>query len=208
MNPYEGIPANLLKKPKAQIAGIDEVGRGCLFGPVFAAVVVAPLELMPILLELGVKDSKKLSAGKRYKLFQSIQSLGCIYRLGYATACEIDNLNILQASLMAMNRAVNKLPKKPDCILVDGRFVIPNLAIDQYALIQGDDRSPVIASASIIAKQSRDELITRFALNYPQYGLSSHKGYPTATHISALREHGPSPQHRCSFAPVRKVGSS
>jgi len=206
-NPYEGIPSNLLTKGGALIAGVDEVGRGCLFGPVFAAVVAVPLEYIPLLLQLGVKDSKKLSHCQRYKIFQQMQSHNCIYRLSYATAQEIDQLNILQASLKAMSRAVNKLPQKPDCTLVDGKFPIPNFATAQYTLIRGDDRSPVIALASIIAKLFRDELIDRFAQKYPQYGLSKHKGYPTAVHIQSLREYGPCPQHRFSFAPVRELGA-
>jgi len=205
MSPYEGIPPALVHQPQSLIAGVDEVGRGSLFGPVFAAVVVLPLENIPDLVQLGVKDSKKLSVLGRQKMFQALLSCGCTYRLGYATAKEIDQLNILQASLLAGARAIKKLKEEPVCCLVDGQFPLPSLSIPQYTLVKGDTRSPLIAAASIIAKVFRDDLIIRFAKKYPQYGLSSHKGYPTAMHRQALQKYGASPQHRFSFAPVKAL---
>ncbi len=204
MSALEGIPAFLRNQPKSLIAGVDEVGRGSLFGPVFAGVVMLPLEDLSDLVKLGVKDSKKLTSRGREKMFQALLSYGCTYRLGYATAQEIDRLNILQASLLAMYRAVQKLKPEPLCCLVDGQFPIPGLMLPQYTLIKGDARSPLIAAASIIAKCTRDALITRFAQKYPQYGLSAHQGYGTLIHRQALKRYGPTPQHRLSFAPLSR----
>jgi ribonuclease HII len=203
--PFEGIPKDLLTEPKSLIAGVDEVGRGSLFGPVFSAVVMLPLEKIEDLQKIGVKDSKKLTPSSRKRIFQSIKSLGCIYRLGYATAKEIDQHNILQASLLSMFRAINKLPESPDHCLVDGKFAIPKLTLSQQTLIKGDAKSPLIGAASIIAKIARDELINRLASKYPQYALEEHKGYATSKHCEALKKYGPSIQHRFSFSPVRTI---
>ncbi len=183
------------------VAGVDEVGRGALFGPVVAAAVVVPAAAMPELLEMGVKDSKQLSAKQRSQLAQQMQCLVSAYHVGYATVAEIDRLNILQASLLAMKRALSGLRIKPELCLVDGGQAIPGLAIAQYNLIKGDLRSPVIAAASIIAKVWRDELIVRWAAKYPLYDLANNKGYGTVKHLSSLQQHGCSPQHRLSFRP-------
>ncbi|ELR98325.1 ribonuclease HII [Gloeocapsa sp. PCC 73106] len=181
------------------VAGVDEVGRGCLFGPVVAASVVIAEEDLPSLLALGVKDSKKLSASKRVKLATQIKQTVPAVGIGYATVAEIEELNILRASLLAMNRSVLKLSVQPQLCLIDGQCQIPNLSIPQQTLIRGDQLSPVIAAASIIAKVWRDELIIRWAARYPSYDLANNKGYGTVKHRLALQQYGVSPQHRLSF---------
>jgi ribonuclease HII len=189
--------------PGVLVAGVDEVGRGALFGPVVAAAVVLPISVMPELASLGVKDSKQLSARQRSALVPQIQRLARSHQIGYATAQEIDHLDILQASLLAMKRAIARLQVQPTVCLVDGNQTIPGLPIAQKSLIKGDRRSPVIAAASIIAKVWRDELIVRFAQKYPEYDLAANKGYGTPTHRLALKYYGCSPQHRLSFGPCR-----
>ncbi|PSB12278.1 ribonuclease HII [Pleurocapsa sp. CCALA 161] len=181
------------------IAGVDEVGRGALFGSVVAAAVVLPLWAIPQLIALGVKDSKKLSPVKRQKLIQPIQNLVTSWQISFATVAEIDKLNILQASLLAMRRSVLNLPVTPDICLIDGNFPIPNLSMTQKTVIKGDLRSPVIAAASILAKVWRDELITDLAYYYPEYDLACNKGYPTARHLLAIAQQGITPEHRRSF---------
>jgi ribonuclease HII len=182
------------------IAGVDEVGRGALFGSVVAAAVVLPISAIPQLIELGVKDSKTLSPVKRQKLIQPIKDLVTGWQIGSATVAEIDELNILQASLLAMRRAVLNLPVTPDLCLVDGNFSIPNLSLTQKTIIKGDLRSPIIAAASILAKVWRDELITNLADQYPEYDLAQNKGYPTAKHRLAIARQGITPEHRRSFS--------
>jgi ribonuclease HII len=181
------------------IAGIDEVGRGCLFGPVVAAAVVIGSQDLADLVTLGVKDSKKLSPAKRLRLATQIKEIVPGVGVGYATVAEIEQLNILQASLLAMRRAVAKLPREPQLCLIDGQYQIPNLDIPQQTMIKGDENSPVIAAASIIAKVWRDDLIIRWSQRYPQYDLANNKGYGTVKHRLALQEYGASPQHRVSF---------
>jgi ribonuclease HII len=183
----------------ALIAGVDEVGRGALFGSVVAAAIVLPISAIPQLIELGVKDSKTLSPVKRQKLIQPIKDLVTGWQISSATVAEIDELNILQASLLAMRRSVLNLPVTPDLCLVDGNFPIPNLSLRQKTVIKGDLRSPVIAAASILAKVWRDELITSLALQYPEYDLARNKGYPTAKHRLAIARQGITPEHRRSF---------
>ena len=187
-------------------AGVDEAGRGALFGPVVAGAVVIKSSVVPQLSRIGVKDSKQLSAKRRAELSLEIQKLAESWQIGYATAQEIDQINILQASLLAMKRAVLKLKVKPDLCLIDGRHEIRNLMIPQRNLIQGDRRSPIIAAASIIAKVWRDDLIVRWAQKYPEYDLARNKGYGTLKHRQALQKYGPSPQHRLSFHPCRVAG--
>jgi ribonuclease HII len=181
------------------IAGVDEVGRGALFGSVVAAAVVLPLSAIPQLIELGVKDSKTLSPLKRQKLIQPIKNLVTGWQISFATVAEIDELNILQASLLAMRRSVLNLPVSPDLCLIDGNFSIPNLSLKQKTVIKGDLRSPIIAAASILAKVWRDELITNLADQYPEYDLARNKGYPTAKHRLAIARQGITPEHRRSF---------
>ena len=182
------------------------MGRGALFGPVAAAAVVLPVAAIPQLATLGVKDSKQLSAKRRRELMPQIEELAIACAVGWASASEIDALNILQASLLAMKRAVSQLGVAPSLCLVDGRQVVPDLEMPQQAIVGGDRSSPAIAAASIIAKVWRDELITRLALEYPQYDLANNMGYGTQRHRAALQQYGPSPLHRLSFAPCRQSG--
>ena len=181
------------------VAGVDEVGRGALFGSVVAAAVVLPLGAIPDLIALGVKDSKKLSTGKRRELIQPIKNLVSGWYISSASVAEIDELNILQASLLAMNRCISNLPVTPDISLVDGNKLIPNLSLKQKTVVKGDLRSPVIAAASILAKVCRDELVTTLSQKYPNYDLAKNKGYPTAQHRLAIQKYGITPEHRRSF---------
>ncbi len=193
-----------LADPNAIIVGVDEVGRGALFGPVVAAAVAIAVKDIHLLIDMGVKDSKKLSSQRRSQLVSQIDRVVLRHRIGYATVTEIDRLNILQASLLAMKRAILKLNIEPTICLIDGNKTIPNLAFVQKSLIKGDDRSPVIAAASIIAKVWRDDLIVRWDKLYPEYHLENHKGYGTLQHRQAIVTCGLSNQHRRSF----KVTSS
>lgn len=192
-----------LADSSALVAGVDEVGRGALFGPVVAAAVVLPVAELDILTELGQKDSKQLSARRRVELATEIKSVVLDWQIGAAAVAEIDRINILQASLQAMRRAVLRLDVYPTVCLVDGKFPIPELPLSQVTLIKGDARSPLIAAASIIAKVWRDEQIVRLAERYPEYALASNKGYGTGAHREALRRYGPTPEHRQSFRPCR-----
>lgn len=185
--------------PDTLIAGVDEVGRGALFGPVMTAAVVMRWGDIETLKNIGVKDSKQLSAKNRSTLAQQIPSLVLAYQISYATVEEIDRINILQASLLAMKRSILKLKITPHYCLVDGNKAIPNLPIPQQTIIKGDQLSPLIASASILAKVWRDQLMTRWAKKYPDYDLDSNKGYGTNKHCQAILKHGLTPQHRKSF---------
>lgn len=189
------------------IAGADEVGRGALFGSVVASAVVIPFASIPQLVALGVKDSKKLSPAKRQQLIQPIRELVVGWQISSVSVAEIDKLNILQASLLAMKRCILNLPVTPDICLIDGNKPIPNLELRQKTVVKGDLRSPVIAAASILAKVWRDESIIDLANQYPQYDLSRNKGYPTVKHRLAIQKYGISPQHRRSFKSCQnKVG--
>jgi ribonuclease HII len=183
----------------SSIAGIDEVGRGSLFGPVVTAAVILPAQTHAQLIVAGVKDSKKLSANRRTKLAKLIQETAQSFHIGLATVTEIATLNIRGATLLAMTRAVQGLETQPAICLVDGRDRVPNIQIDQITLIQGDDRSVSIAAASILAKVYRDELICQWAQEYPDYGLDRHKGYGTSQHRQALQTYGATPEHRQKF---------
>lgn len=195
--------------PSTFIAGVDEVGRGALFGPVVAAAIVIPASQVSQLNEMAAKDSKKLSPKRRTEYAEAIPTIATDAQIGAAQASEIDEINILQASLQAMQRSVQMLTPPPMICLVDGRFSLPDLDnIQQVTLKQGDARSRLIAAASIVAKVYRDNLIVQnFAPKYPQYHLAQNKGYGTAAHRSALEKHGPSPQHRQSFRPCRVATS-
>ena len=188
-----------ISQPTTLIAGVDEVGRGALFGCVVAATVVLPLSAVPQLIVIGVTDSKKLSSLHRQELVQPIKEIVTDWQIGCASVAEINSLNILQASLLAMKRCVTKLPVKPDVCLVDGRFSIPDLSIAQKTVIKGDLRSPVIAAASILAKVWRDELIIGLAQKYPEYDLAANKGYPTLNHRLAIKQYGITSEHRRFF---------
>ena len=182
------------------MAGVDEAGRGPLMGPVVAAAVILD-ELNPI---KGLADSKKLTALRREALYDEIRAKALCCSIALATAEEIDSLNILQATMLAMKRAVEGLRLKPHKVLVDGNR-LPTLVILAEAIVKGDALVPSISAASILAKVYRDRWCAQFDLEYPQYGFAGHKGYGTAAHLAALRLHGACPQHRRSFAPVAEV---
>ena len=182
------------------MAGVDEAGRGPLAGPVVAAAVILD-ELNPI---KGLADSKKLTALRREALYDEIRAKALCCSIALATAEEIDSLNILQATMLAMKRAVEGLRLKPHKVLVDGNR-LPTLVILAEAIVKGDALVPSISAASILAKVYRDRWCAEFHLEYPQYGFAGHKGYGTAAHLAALRLHGACPQHRRSFAPVAEV---
>jgi ribonuclease HII len=181
------------------IAGVDEVGRGSLFGPVVAAACIISEQDLPHLAQLGVTDSKLLSPKMRGLLAVKIRECAIACQVGMASVQEIDRLNILQGTLLAMKRAVLRLKVPPDFCLIDGNQKIPNLGIPQETMIKGDRNSMLIASASIIAKVWRDELMIRLADKYPQYDLENNKGYGTAKHREALQRYGVTRQHRLSF---------
>jgi len=182
------------------VAGVDEAGRGPLAGPVVAAAVILD-DLRPI---TGLADSKILSAGQREMLSVQIQSQAAAWALGFATVEEIDRLNILQATLLAMQRAVHGLSVQPVVALVDGNQP-PALACAVRTVIRGDALIPAIAAASILAKVARDNHMLELDIQFPGYGLARHKGYPTAMHLDALKRMGVSVVHRRSFAPVKKL---
>lgn len=185
------------------VAGVDEVGRGALFGPVVAAAVILPVSALPQLALAGVKDSKRLSPLQRQKLTREIQKLAIDWRIGYSTSSEIDQINILQASLLAMKRAILKLRIEPDLCLIDGKQFVPNLPIPQKTMVKGDERSLEIGAASIVAKVWRDDLLIRLAAKYPDYDLAANKGYATQKHRLSLQKLGATRQHRMSFSPCQ-----
>jgi len=180
------------------ICGVDEAGRGPLAGPVSAAAVI----LDPARPIAGLADSKKLSERQRDLLAPIIRERALAWAVAYAEVEEIDTLNILQATLLAMRRAVLALPIQPQQVLVDGLYC-PQTGIPSEAIVKGDSKVAAISAASILAKTARDELMLNLHARYPQYGFDGHKGYPTAAHMAALREHGVSEVHRRSFRPVR-----
>ena len=189
------------------IAGVDEVGRGALFGPVVAAAVILPnSSSLSQLLITNIKDSKKLSARRRTQLARQIFDIAIDWKIGFATTAEIDYFNILQASLLAMKRAVLKLKVQPAICLVDGNQPIKNLSLPQNTIVKGDSLSLTIASASIVAKVWRDELIIRLSSKYPMYDLERNKGYGSQKHLLALQNYGTSPLHRKSFRPCKVNG--
>jgi ribonuclease HII len=188
-------------QPFDLIAGVDEVGRGALFGVVVAAAVILPKAIMAECTEWGIKDSKKLSASQRERLVPQIQQAAIAYRIGVATVAEIDELNILQASLLAMHRAISGLEIIPELCLVDGNKSIPDLHLLQQTLVKGEDRAVSIAAASILAKVWRDRAIGELAAVYPDYDLVNNKGYGTAKHLSAIDRYGITCEHRRSFSP-------
>ncbi|ABI57194.1 ribonuclease HII [Alkalilimnicola ehrlichii MLHE-1] len=181
------------------LAGVDEVGRGPLAGAVVAAAVILDPD-RPI---AGLRDSKRLSAARRSELDRRIRAQALAVSLGRAEVAEIDRLNILQASMLAMQRAVAGLDPAPVQALVDGNRA-PALPCPAQAIVKGDDRVPAIAAASILAKQARDAEMRALAEQYPGYGFERHMGYPTTEHLQALRTLGACPAHRRSFAPVRR----
>ena len=182
------------------IAGVDEAGRGPLAGPVVAAAVILD-DLNP---NKGLADSKKLTPLKRERLFDEIRARALCFSIAEASVEEIDQINILQATMLAMQRAVQGLRLKPAKVLVDGNR-LPKLDVLAEAIVRGDDKEPAISAASILAKVHRDRWCVHYHEQYPAYGFAGHKGYGTAEHLAALRQHGACPQHRRSFSPVAAV---
>ena len=182
------------------IAGVDEAGRGPLAGPVVAAAVILD-DLRPI---AGLNDSKKLSPARREKLFDEIRAKALCCSIAQASVEEIDEINILQATLLAMRRAVEGLRLKPAKVLVDGNR-LPVLDVLAEAIVKGDATVPAISAASILAKVTRDRWCAELDAQYPQYGFAAHKGYGTAEHLAALQTYGACPEHRKTFAPVTRV---
>jgi ribonuclease HII len=182
------------------ICGVDEAGRGPLAGPVSAAAVI----LDPGRPISDLADSKKLSERQRDRLAVTIREHALAWAVAYADVIEIDRLNILKATLLAMRRAVLSLPLRPKQVLVDGLYC-PSTGIPSRAIVKGDSKIAAISAASILAKTSRDALMIELHEQYPHYGFADHKGYPTAAHLVALREHGVSAVHRKSFRPVREL---
>lgn len=192
--------ATLVWDAPGLMAGVDEAGRGPLAGPVVAAAVILD-DLNPI---AGLNDSKKLTATRREKLFDEIRAKALCCSIAQASVQEIDELNILQATLLAMRRAVEGLRLKPTKVLVDGNR-LPVLDVVAEAIVKGDALVPAISAASILAKVTRDRWCETLHQQFPHYGFNNHKGYGTAEHLQALREHGACLEHRRSFAPVRDV---
>lgn len=182
------------------LAGVDEVGRGPLAGDVVAAAVI----LDPARPIAGLRDSKRLSAARREQLALLIRERALAWSVARATVAEIDRINILQASLLAMRRAVEALDPQPDYVLVDGNR-LPRWSYASEPVVKGDDRVLAIAAASILAKVQRDRELVELERRYPGYGFAAHKGYPTAAHLEALRSLGVTPVHRRSFGPVRAL---
>ena len=182
------------------MAGVDEAGRGPLAGPVVAAAVILD-DLKPI---KGLADSKVLTESRREKLFDEIRGKALCFCIAEASVAEIEELNILQATLLAMRRAVEGLRLVPKLVLVDGNR-LPVLAIQAEAIVKGDSLIPAISAASILAKVHRDRGCAALDAEFPQYGFAQHKGYGTAQHLAALRTHGACPQHRKTFRPVTEV---
>lgn len=191
-----------MNKDNIIIAGVDEVGRGALFGPVVAAAVILPDDAQQITAQWGVTDSKQLSSKKRKSLVTQIRAIALDCQIGTASVAEIARLNILQASLLAMKRAIGQLSVQPDLCIIDGNQPIPDLPFPQETIIKGDKLNQAIACASIIAKVWRDNLIVESSEKYPEYDLAANKGYPTPRHKAALQKYGPTPLHRISWKSV------
>lgn len=189
----------LYRQGYSGVAGIDEVGRGPLAGPVVAASVILPRDCD----YRRYVDSKKLTPDRRERLAEELTEIGAMIGVGVVSEQKIDQLNILQASLLAMKRSLENLRVQPDFLLVDGKFPVP-VALPQRPLIKGESRSASIAAASIVAKVTRDDLMRQHHLHYPHYGFLKNMGYPTAEHRQALAKHGPCPLHRRTFSGVRE----
>ena len=191
------IETRLIRKGYKAIAGVDEVGRGCIAGPVTAAAVI----LNPQKIPSGLNDSKKLNLKNREKIFQSIQDT-CTFCVAHSSVEEIDQINILQASLLSMKRAILGLRIKPDFVLIDGNKNPEGLESNFKTIIKGDSKSLSIAAASIVAKITRDRIMSRLDKEFPGYNWSQNAGYPTKMHKSAILDIGITPYHRRSFKPV------
>ena len=194
------VESELIKKGYRAIAGVDEVGRGCIAGPVTAAAVILDPENIP----KGLNDSKKLSLKNREKIFHSIQNK-CTFYVAHSSVSEIDEINILQASLLAMKRAIDGLSISPDFVLIDGNKSPEGLDSEFETIIKGDSKSLSIAAASIVAKITRDCIMSRLDKQFPGYDWSQNAGYPTKFHKSALLNIGITPHHRHSFKPIHNI---
>ena len=198
--PDDSLETALRSKGYLRIAGVDEVGRGPLAGPVTAAAVVLDLTAVPE----GLNDSKKMTAGRRDALAETLQTCAEV-SVAHATVEEIDDLNILKASDLAMVRAVEGLGTPPDALLIDGNLIPANLTIPAQAIVKGDARSVSIAAASIVAKVCRDKIMVELAQQHPGYGWETNAGYPSKSHKLALQNLGVTPHHRRSFKPVHNI---
>ncbi|MFL2795363.1 MAG: ribonuclease HII [Paracoccaceae bacterium] len=194
------VETGLIKKGYKAIAGVDEVGRGCIAGPVTAAAVI----LNPQKIPSGLNDSKKVSFKNREKIFQSIQDT-CTFCVAHSSVEEIDQINILQASLLSMKRAILGLSIKPDFVLIDGNKSPGDLEGESETIVKGDSKSLSIAAASIVAKVTRDRFMSRLDKEFPGYDWSQNAGYPTKLHKSAILNIGITPYHRRSFKPVYNI---
>lgn len=194
------VESELIKKGYRAIAGVDEVGRGCIAGPVTAAAVILDPENIP----KGLNDSKKLSLKNREKIFHSIRNK-CTFYVAHSSVSEIDQINILQASLLAMKRAIDGLSISPDFVLIDGNKSPEGLDSKFETIIKGDSKSLSIAAASIVAKITRDRIMSRLDKEFPGYDWSQNAGYPTKFHKSALLNIGITPHHRHSFKPIHNI---
>jgi ribonuclease HII len=181
------------------IAGVDEAGRGPLAGPVVSAAVI----LKPQSNLIGLDDSKKLSADKRRSLSNEIKIHSVSWSIGIATVQEIDDINILKASLLSMERAIKNLSEVPEKVIVDGQYT-PEIDVPCEAIIRGDAKEETIMAASILAKVERDKIMLELDQKYPNYRFGQHKGYPTKIHVAALKKFGPCKEHRQSFKPIKK----
>ena len=198
--PNFDVETGLIKKGYKAIAGVDEVGRGCIAGPVTAAAVILDPQKIPS----GLNDSKKMSFKNREKIFQSIQDT-CTFCVAHSSVKEIDQINILQASLLSMKRAILGLNIKPDFVLIDGNKSPKGLESESQTIIKGDSKSLSIAAASIVAKVTRDRFMSRLDKEFPGYDWSQNVGYPTKLHKSAILKIGITPYHRRSFKPVYNI---
>ncbi len=200
--PDFSLEASLQRKGFRNVAGVDEAGRGPLAGPVVAAAVCFRTRHLPD----GIDDSKKLAAQRRQLLAEKIRSRGWT-SVAVISVSQIEQLNILQAAMLGMRRALESLPVAPDHILIDGNKVPWGLSYPADAIVKGDSRSVSIAAASILAKVERDKIMRSLAEEFPHYGWERNHGYATADHLAALREFGPTRHHRCNFAPVREAAA-
>lgn len=182
-------------------AGVDEAGRGPLAGPVVCAAVILPADFHL----LGLNDSKKVAEAKRQQLFDAIQQQALAFSIVFISPAEIDQHNILQATLLGMARALEQLHITPNLALVDGNHLPKQLTCNAQAVVGGDSIHPCIMAASILAKVSRDRYMQNLDALYPQFGFAQHKGYPTAKHLQALKTHGICPEHRRSYSPVKNA---
>lgn len=198
---FSDIEDKLREKSYTAICGVDEAGRGPLAGPVVAGAVILPRGI-----ELdGVNDSKQLSAEARERIYEEILRLEIPCAVGIIDHEVIDRVNILQASLLAMRKAIGGLTTRPDFILVDGTYTVPNVTQPQYAIVDGDARCRAIAAASIVAKVTRDRIMDKYQTLYPDFSFSAHKGYATRAHLAELKKHGPCDIHRRTFRPVAEI---